>query len=88
MTLFMKVKDFFWGIVTLLVWYLFAYYALYAIKNPVDLRTASVTLLALGLLGTLSCPWFQHTPAWKSLLGRRCHHEDKKSCCKDTEHEA
>ncbi len=65
----MKGKDIFWSVVTLVVWYLFAYYALYAIRSSVSLGSAAFILLSLGVIGTATCPWFQHTAAWKELVG-------------------
>lgn len=64
----MQQKDVVLSVVTLVVWYFFAYYLLYVLKNPVSLPLAALVLLVLGTLGMVTCPWFVHTPAWKELM--------------------
>lgn len=64
----MSAKNWFWAIVEAVIWYGFIYYLLYVLKNPVDLWTASLVLLALGYAGAIACPWFRRTEAWEKLV--------------------
>jgi len=49
------------------VWYIFAYYALYSIKNDVNLYQSAFVLVALVYLAFCICPLVRHTDAWKRL---------------------
>jgi hypothetical protein len=66
----MKAKDVVLSIVDLIIWYFFAYYAVYLIQNPTLANPwwAALVLLVLGALGTSLCPWFQNTDAWRRML--------------------
>ena len=64
----MNTKDWFLVIVELVVWYGFIYCVLYAIKNPVNLYFSALILLVLAYIGTVSCPWFRKTKAFKKLV--------------------
>ncbi len=64
----MKLKDWLLSGVEAIVWYAFIYYALYSIKNPVDLRVSALILLVLAFLGTIACPWFRRTQAFKEMV--------------------
>ncbi len=66
----MKAKDWFWAIVEAVIWYVFFYYLLYAIKNPVDLWQSALVLLVLVYLGMIACPWVHNTLAWKRMVGK------------------
>ena len=66
----MDTKDWFLIGVEIIAWYGFIYYTLYSIKNPVNLFTSAVILLALAYIGTISCPWFRRTEAYKKMLGK------------------
>ncbi len=67
----MKPHDWFWGLVEAVIWYCFIYYFLYVLKtDDVELWKASLVLLALVYVGTISCPWFRNTNAWKKLWGK------------------
>ncbi len=50
------------------VWILFAYYALFSIKNEVNLWTSAVILVALCYLAFYLCPWFRETAAYKKMM--------------------
>ena len=64
----MDAKDWVLTGVETLAWYGFIYYALYSIKNPVNLFVSALTLLVLAYIGTISCPWFRRTEAFKKML--------------------
>ena len=64
----MNAKDWFLAGVEAVVWYVFIYYALYSIKNPVNLFVSALILLVLAYIGTISCPWFRRTEAFKKML--------------------
>jgi len=64
----MNSKDWVLTIVEAVVWYVFILYTLYAIKNPVDLYVGALVLLILAYIGTISCPWFRRTKAFKELV--------------------
>ncbi len=64
----MKTKNLFFGAVEGVIWFAFIYYLLYAIKNPVELWQASLILLVLVYLGTISCPLVRSTDAWKRMF--------------------
>ena len=64
----MKKKDRMLMGIEAVVWYGFVYYALYSIKNPVNLFASALILLTLAYIGTVSCPWFRRTKAFKELL--------------------
>ncbi|MFQ6119988.1 MAG: hypothetical protein ACE5KE_08895 [Methanosarcinales archaeon] len=66
----MNVKDWFLTGVEAVVWYGFIYYTLYSIKNDVNLFVSALILLALAYIGTISCPWFRQTKAFKELFGK------------------
>ena len=64
----MNAKDWFLTGIEILVWYGFIYYLLYSIKNPVNLFVSTLILLVLVYIGTISCPWFRKTDAFKRML--------------------
>ena len=63
----MKAKDWFLSVVEAAAWYGFIYYGLYSIKNPVNLFVSALVLTVLMYIGTIACPWFRKTKAWKEL---------------------
>ncbi len=50
------------------VWYVFTYYFLYVLKNPVELWQAALVLLALAYLGVWVCPWIRYTDGWRKMM--------------------
>jgi hypothetical protein len=66
----MNATEWFWTVVEAVIWYFFIYYLLFAVQNEVNLWTASLVLLVLAYLGTITCPWFRKTDAWKRLWGK------------------
>lgn len=68
----MKAKYVILGIVDLIVWYLFAYYIVYVLQNLSFTNPwwAALVLVVLGAVGTVLCPWFQNTDAWKRLINK------------------
>jgi len=67
----MKTVNWFWAAVEAILWYGFIYYLLYAIKNPVNLAQSALILMVIGYAGTLACPWFRNTDAWKRMMGKK-----------------
>ena len=67
----MNTKDWLLAGFEAIVWYGFIYYLIYAIKNPVNLYTSALILLVLAYIGTISCPWFRRTKAFKELIGNK-----------------
>ncbi len=65
----MKPKDRFLAVIEIILWYVFIYYLLYTIKNPVDLRWSALVLLVVSYLIMLVCPWVRHSSAWKKMWG-------------------
>ncbi|MFH1145505.1 MAG: hypothetical protein V1707_00890 [bacterium] len=66
----MKPKDWLLAIVEAILWYGFIYYLLYAIKNEVDIAQASLILLVIMYLATISCPWVRNSVAWRRMWGK------------------
>ena len=66
----MNAKDWFFTVVEAVAWYGFIYYALYSIRNPVNLFASALILLALCYIAVLSCPWFRRTRTFKEMLGK------------------
>ena len=52
----MSLRNLILSIIDLAVWYLFIYYWLYSIKNPVFLPAAAGMLVILFVLGFVLCP--------------------------------
>ena len=65
----MNIKDWLLAGVEVVVWYGFIYYALYSIKNPVNLFVSALILLVLAYLGTILCLRVMRTKTFKELLG-------------------
>jgi len=66
----MTSKNIFWAIVEALIWYIFIYYFLYTIKNPVDIYSSSLILLAIMYVGMLANPWVRNTASWRKIIGK------------------
>ncbi len=66
----METKDWFFAGVEAVLWFSFASYALYAIKNPVNIYISALVLVALVYAAALACPLFRHTSAFKELFKR------------------
>lgn len=66
----MKTGDFLRSILEAGIWYVFIYYLLYVLKNPVELWQASLILLALMYAGVFVCPWVRYTASWRKMMGK------------------
>lgn len=66
----MKKSDLFRGILEAGIWYVFIYYLLYVLKNPVELWSAALILLVLMYVGVFVCPWVRYTSGWRRMTGR------------------
>lgn len=67
----MKLKNVFWGAVEAVLWYFFAYQALYAVKNPVDLQRSALIIVALAYAAAVACPIFRNSEGWRRVWGKR-----------------
>lgn len=63
-------KNTLWAIIEAVIWYLFFYYLLYAVKTDVGLGQSALILLILAYVGTVTCPWLRQTEAWRKLTGK------------------
>lgn len=66
----MKKSDLVRGILEAGIWYVFIYYFLYVLKNPVELWSAALVLLVLMYAGIFVCPWVRYTQGWRRILGK------------------
>lgn len=67
----MKLIDWFWSIVEIILWYIFFYYLLFAIKNPSNLYVSALVLTVVSTVAITACPWVRNTGAWKRMLGKK-----------------
>ena len=67
----MTLKNKFLSVVEAGLWYLFAYYALYAVKNPVSIGKAALILIALAYAAAVACPIFRNSSGWLRARGER-----------------
>ncbi len=66
----MKKSDLLRGILEAGIWYVFTYYLLYALRNPVELWSAALILLVLMYAGVFACPWVRYTDGWRKMTGK------------------
>ncbi len=66
----MKKSDLLRGILEAVVWYIFIYFLLYVLKNPVELWSAALIFLVLAYVGVFVCPWVRYTDSWRRMMGR------------------
>lgn len=66
----MKKSDIFRGIIEAIIWFVFTWYLLYVLKNPVELWSSALILLVLMYAGVLVCPWVRHTIGWRKMIGK------------------
>jgi hypothetical protein len=66
----MKKSDLLRGILEAGVWYVFIYYFLYVLKNPVELWLAALVLLVLAYVGFWVCPWIRYMDSWRRMMGK------------------
>ena len=66
----MKKGDILRGILEAIIWYVFIYYFLYVLKNPVDLWLSTLILLVLMYAGVSVCPWVRNTCGWRRMMGK------------------
>jgi len=66
----MTLKNKFFAVVEAVLWFLFAWYALYAVKNPVDLPKAALVLVVLAYLAAVACPIFRNSSGWRRAYGK------------------
>ena len=66
----MEKGDILRGILEAIIWYVFIYYFLYVLKNPIDLWLAALILLVLMYAGVSVCPWVRNTCGWRRMMGK------------------
>ncbi|MBI5421001.1 MAG: hypothetical protein HZA35_01675 [Parcubacteria group bacterium] len=66
----MKKGDIVRAILEAGIWYVFTWYLLYVLKNPVELWFAALVLLVLMYAGVLICPWVRYTSSWRRMVGK------------------
>lgn len=66
----MKTNDLLRGVSEAIIWYVFIWYFLYVLKNPVELWLSALILLVLMYAGVLVCPWIRHTTGWRKMTGK------------------
>ena len=66
----MKKADIFSGIIEAIIWYVFIYYIIYILKNPVEIWLSALILLVLMYAGVSVCPWVRHTDSWRRMMGK------------------
>lgn len=66
----MKKIDLLMGIFEAGIWYVFIWYLLYVLKNPVELWLAALILLASMYAGVFVCPWVRYTDGWRRMMGK------------------
>lgn len=64
----MTQKEWLMAVVEAVLWYVFIYVLLYSLKNEVNLYLASLVLLVVGYVATITCPWVQK---WLKTLDRQ-----------------
>jgi len=67
----MNLRNKFFSLIEAVLWYAFAYYALYAVKNPVDLGKAALILVALAYGAAVACPIFRNSLGWRRTWGQQ-----------------
>lgn len=66
----MRLKNLLLGIVEFALWYWFIYFALYTIKNPVDLVGSALILLVTAYLAAWACPLVRNSDGWRRTWGK------------------
>lgn len=66
----MKAKDIFLGIVEAGLWFWFAYYLLFSIKNPVNLWQSAAILIVTAYLASWACPLLRNSGGWRRAFGK------------------
>ncbi|MFC1842508.1 hypothetical protein ACFLYU_02525 [Candidatus Dependentiae bacterium] len=64
----MTKKEYGFGFLEAIFWFLFIYVLIYSIKKDVNLFVMSFVLLALMSAATMFCPLIRETDAWKKLF--------------------
>jgi hypothetical protein len=66
----MATRNIMWWVLELIVWYIFFYIGLFAIKNPVDIGWTAFGLVFLGSLGLFASPLTRHLSIWNKILDK------------------
>jgi hypothetical protein len=67
-----------WWVVELVVWYIFFYAILFAIKNPIDIGWMAFILVLLGSFGLFASPLTRHLSIWNKVLDKVIKKEEEK----------
>ena len=65
----MNLKNKFFALLEVVLWYFFTYYALYAVKNPVQIGRSAAILVALAYGAAVACPILRNSSAWRRAYG-------------------
>lgn len=65
----MNLKNKIFAVIEAILWYCFAYYALYAVKNPVDISQSALILVVLVYGAAVACPILRNSSAWRRTYG-------------------
>lgn len=65
----MNLKNKFFAVVEAVLWYLFAYYAVYAVKNPVHIGLSALVLVVLAYGAAVACPILRNSSGWRRVYG-------------------
>ena len=66
----MRTKDFLLAVVEAVLWYGFIVFALYSVKNPVNLYQSALILLVVGYLAAWACPLVRHSSGWRRTFNK------------------
>lgn len=66
----MSAKNFLLAVVEAILWYGFLSYALYSLKNPVNLYQSALVLLVLGYLAAWACPLVRNSSGWRRTFDK------------------
>jgi hypothetical protein len=67
----MNLTNKFFAVVEAGLWYLFAYYALYAVRNPISIGKSALILIALAYGASVACPLIRNSSGWRRTWGSR-----------------
>ncbi|OHA45829.1 MAG: hypothetical protein A2541_01410 [Candidatus Taylorbacteria bacterium RIFOXYD2_FULL_36_9] len=64
------IKNTFWWVIEVLVWYFFFYLILYSIKNEVSIGGMALLLVLLASFGIFASPLSRHLSIWNKVLDK------------------
>ena len=67
-----------WWFLEIVIWYLFFYVGLFAIKNPINIGWTAFILFLLASFGVFASPLTRHLSIWNKILDRVVKKEEEK----------